>query len=324
MIRLVQKILDSFGLKAVSIKKLEGYGSINYKIIDDHGNQYVLKFYRDQSALHLIEEEIEFVELIKDHLPYKIPYTILKNDKKIHHYEDGSFARLLPFIEGVFLADAKITPVLLNNLGRAIALMALQLSKCEVVHVLNKQSVWDLLYALKNKEIIPLLEQSKRRKIVDHFLEQFEHIALPILQNLPRQLIHNDFNEWNVLCNGDQICGVIDLGDATVAPRICDLAIGLAYIMQKHNSPIDVACEVIKGYNSQITLTEKEIEILPFLITARIVTSVCESAKAKNEGYDTEYIVISEKGGWELLEKWIEWDPKKLVYQFKKATEKTN
>ena len=83
----------------------------------------------------------------------------------------------------------------------------------------------------------------------------------------------------------------MDFGDATVAPRICELAIGLTYVMQNQELPIALACEVIGGFTSEIKLNENEIEILPSLITARLSTSVCGSAKAKSESFDTEYIL---------------------------------
>ncbi len=319
MVNEVQKLLDSFGVNAFSIMKLEGYGSTNYKITDDCGDQFVLKHYTDQKELPLLIEEIGFVDKIKENLPYQVPYTLEKQNERIHYFTDGSFARLLPFLKGTFLAETRITPELSYDFGRSMALMVSELSSCKSLHFASKRSEWDLLFALKSKPLLKYIEDPHQRKIAHYFLDQFEHFTLPILRSFPRQLIHNDFNEWNVLCEEDKVCGVIDFGDATVTPSICELAIGLAYIMQKQELPLAIASEVIRGYVSISKLTKQEIEILPSLITTRICTSVCGSAKAKKESFDSDYILISEKGGWDLLNKWIVWSPILLNDLFKEA-----
>jgi 4-aminobutyrate aminotransferase-like enzyme/Ser/Thr protein kinase RdoA (MazF antagonist) len=315
----VQELLAPFGISANSIQKLEGYESTNYKITDDQGEAFVLKHYSDNSQRKVIEEEIEFISLVKKNLSYEISYTIPHNGRYIQDYNDGSYSRLLPFIEGEFLGEANITATLSYDFGKAMAQMVLELEKFKPIHFERKQSEWDLQFAIKNKPLIDCIESPEQRKLAHYFLDQFEQFTYSKLLSLPRQLIHNDFNEWNVLCKDERICGVIDFGDATVAPYICELAIGLAYIMQKQKLPLAIACEVIRGFTSLRSMSTSEIEILPSLITARLCTSVCASAKAKKESFDTDYILISEQGGWDLLEKWIGWNPKLIINQFLKA-----
>ena len=204
MIEEVKRLLVPFGLNAVLINKLEGYESTNYKVTIDNGKSYVLKHYSDQKELNTIIEEIEIVNSIKDLLPYEVSYTIEIQGSKVQFYDDQSFSRLLPYIEGTFLSEAIFTPDLLYNLGKAMALMVKAMKSHKAVHFASKKSIWDLQNAALNKSLLHHIKEPERRKLVHYFLDQFEQFTLPVLQSLPRQLIHNDFNDWNVLCEGEK------------------------------------------------------------------------------------------------------------------------
>jgi len=309
MLQEVNELLIPFDLKAVDVKKLAGYDSTNYKITDDSGASYVLKHYQDHKELACIKEEISFISKIKDDIPFQLSESLKRKGKSIHHYENECYARLHPFIDGTFLADIEATPSLLKSFGSSMAVLDKALLNAEAPNIASKISAWDLQMANLNKPLQKYILEPERRKLVHYFFDQFETSALPILRNLDRQIIHNDFNDWNVLCDEQSVTGLIDFGDVTCAPKVCELAIGLAYVMMNKELPIAVACEVIKGYTNDLQLSEEEINILPHLITARLCTSVCNSAKAKSESVDTAYILISEKGAWDLLEKWIKWSP---------------
>ena len=70
---------------------------------------------------------------------------------------------------------------------------------------------------------------------MDAVFNQFEETALGELTSLPHSVIHNDANDSNVLVNvtesGDEIVdGVIDFGDMTYQPTVCEAAIAMASI----------------------------------------------------------------------------------------------
>ena len=319
MLQKVNEWLVPFGLQAEEVKKLIGYSSSNYKLTDAKGRMYVLKHYTDPEELLILREEIKIVNEIRDNIPFQIAETLVNNNGTIHFHDDKSYSRLLPFIEGEFLAEVDPGPTLLRSFGKSMALIDKELSEKKAPNIAARKSDWDLQYALLNKSLTKHIKESERRILVHYFFDQFGIFALPVLNNLKQQVIHNDFNDWNVLCRDEMICGLIDFGDIAFAPRICELAIGLAYVMMNKELPIAVACEVIKGYCDELPFTEEEIKILPHLIIARLCTSVCNSAKAKSESTDTEYIMISEKGAWDLIEKWIKWNPILLEISFLKA-----
>ena len=316
MIKAVNKLLEPYGINAKNVIKLEGYVSTNYKITDKNRNHYVLKYYSDASELPVIQEEIELVNNIKDELPFQLSETLIRNGKSIHHYEDGSYFRLLTYIEGELLGDVEHTTSLLHNFGRATAQLDTALIHINAPNLSSQQLHWDIQYALLNSNRIKFIKEPPRKKLVDYFLDQFEHFALPDLRTLRQQIIHNDLNDWNVLCRGDEITGFIDFGDVAHSALINELATALAYVMMNKDDPFVDAAHVIKGYISVLPLAEKELSLLHYLIPARLFTSVCHSAEAKSQSTDTEYITISEKGAWDLLEKWITWNPIQVKSNF--------
>ena len=71
------------------------------------------------------------------------------------------------------------------------------------------------------------------------------------------------------MVSDNEIKGIIDFGDLCYAPKICDLAIAMAYLLLDTPTPLIRAVDLIEGYLSIQKLDEKEIELLYYLIPAR-------------------------------------------------------
>ena len=81
------------------------------------------------------------------------------------------------------------------------------------------------------------------------------------------------------------------------------MAIALTYACYDKEDPIYWACIVLKAYHKVVPLEEEEISILYYLITARLCTSVCNSANAKLTDPKNNYAVRSEGNTWQTLNK---------------------
>src|SRR5205085_1489116 len=93
---------------------------------------------------------------------------------------------------------------------------------------------------------IDLLDD-RRRALVAPVFARFGELDL---SSLPRQLIHNDANEHNVLVAEDgSVAGLIDFGDLVWAPRVCGLAVALAYAMLGRDDPVRAVTPVVRGYH---------------------------------------------------------------------------
>ncbi len=97
-----------------------------------------------------------------------------------------------------------------------------------------------------------------------------------IFEALPRQVIHNDFNPHNVLVDGDtgeRVTGVIDFGDMVVGPRVQDLAVALAYQIERGGG-LDLADALLAGYAEHIAIGDDEAAILPAMVAARMAMTI--------------------------------------------------
>ncbi len=315
-------LFSEYGVKVNQSTPLDGYISENYKVETDKG-LFVLKVYPFSPFIYEdLLGEIAFVNHLSGFNEKKISHTLPNQNGQLLPTVDHSgrkvILRLLSFIEGEFLANSKHSHDLIHSLGQYLGSLDKQLISFENSAIKSRRLEWNL----SNFELItPLSEEIKdasKKKIVDHYILQWrEHVA-PRYPHLRHSIIHNDANDWNVLIQESGF-GLIDLGDSSYTAIISELAIACSYVLMDKDDPIEWASIMIEGYHSQFPLEKRELDLLYYLIAARLVTSVCKSAEQAKAQPDKDYIQISEKGAWGLLNKWIEINPLHARSSFYKA-----
>ncbi|MDZ7608739.1 MAG: aminotransferase class III-fold pyridoxal phosphate-dependent enzyme [Cyclobacteriaceae bacterium] len=158
-----------------------------------------------------------------------------------------------------------------------------------------------------------------KRKLVDYFVLQFKENVIPQLPLLRKSVIHNDANDWNVLVNGDEVIGIIDFGDTVYAPLINELAVAITYAVIGKADPLSWATYIIKGYHKILALEKREVELLYYLIAARLSLSVSQSAIGRHRDPENSYVSISENAAWELLHLWLSINPERARHAFGSA-----
>ncbi|MDH5399919.1 MAG: aminotransferase class III-fold pyridoxal phosphate-dependent enzyme [Cyclobacteriaceae bacterium] len=316
---MIHKILAPYHLKHTDVTRMEGYDSLNYKVTTEHGNCYVLKHYVTPQAYELVNAETEVLNTLKGRLKINVSRPQTTEKGYIHVYEDKTFSRLLTYIPGIFLAEAEHNSSLIVDFGHQAARLDLALKGQQKSAIQARQSIWDIQHCLLNSPKAKYIEDVQHRKLVDYFFGMFRQFVLPALPALRSQLIHADLNDWNVLVKNDKIEGFIDFGDMAWSPLINEVAIALTYLMFNKENPIDTATAFISGYTQELPLTGQEVDLLYYLIPARLGISVCNSAEAKAKGGDTDYILISEAPAWALLKKWFTINPVSFSNSMRKA-----
>jgi 4-aminobutyrate aminotransferase-like enzyme len=97
------------------------------------------------------------------------------------------------------------------------------------------------------------------------------------------------------------------------------LAVALAYIMLEKTDPLSTAMPVIEAYHQILPLDKIEIEVLFYSICARLSISVTMAAYQQSLRPDNEYLSVSEKPAWILLNQLIEINPEKARQSFFQA-----
>jgi len=319
----IELLKEQFGIENAALKAVEGYGRcVNYQVDTDQGERFVYKHYKTESGLkEVLDAENQVLLKLSTQLPNSTPAPVgnLKGKYLSSSKNGKQLNRMLTYVEGKFLAEAKHSIELFQSIGKLLAQMDKILLDFYHPAIGARQLDWDLQHCLNNQKYIKFIETPQQRKLVDYFFLQFSEIVLPEIPKLRRCVIHSDANDWNLLVRNDQISGIIDFGDMVYSSLINELAIAITYATLGKSKPAEWACHIIKAYNEILPLEKKEIKLLYYLIAARLCTSVCKSAFNKIQNPDNKYITISEKPAWKMLEKWITINPIQTTNKFKNA-----
>jgi 4-aminobutyrate aminotransferase-like enzyme/Ser/Thr protein kinase RdoA (MazF antagonist) len=181
---------------------------------------------------------------------------------------------------------------------------------------------WDLQHSSSEIEkYIIHITDNKQKSIIQYFQKQYDEKVNPILSKVRKSVIHNDANDYNIIVH--QIVaetwefGLIDFGDMVYSHTVFELAIAIAYAILNKPDPLLAALNIVKGYNSVLSLTNEELEILFILIAMRLSQSVCISAYQKTLEPQNAYLTISEAPAWECLEKLQSINPIFAYYAFR-------
>lgn len=316
-------IVKEYEIKVTSIKKLDGYANVNYRITTKE-EDFIFKTYKHSIQLEdIVKAENNALLFLADDFESTIPRPIAFKDlsylKCIDEGKDNTIFRMLSFLDGTFLGDAAHSKSLFGSLGTFLAKLDLKLKDFKNQTIQARQWEWDIQYYDLNKKYITDIQDAKDRNLVLYFFNCFEEIVRPLIPELRKQIIHNDANEWNLLVQGEEISGIIDFGDLAHSFLINELAIAITYACYDKEDPLEWATSIIGSYHQVLPLEEKELHILYYLIAARLCISVCNSAHARKVDPKNVYATGSDKNAWQMIKKWITVNPINAENEFREA-----
>jgi 4-aminobutyrate aminotransferase-like enzyme/Ser/Thr protein kinase RdoA (MazF antagonist) len=319
-----QTLVKKYFNMAVTAKKLTGEYDFNFLVTDLLGQKYILKIADDHQPFAFFDAQVKIIDhlsnsplsekfskFISNNTGEKL--TIITKDNRNFHL------RLLTYLDGEFLMNLENRPENLHyNLGLFLGEMDKSLSSF-YHNGLHRNYLWDISRAMEANHKLKNIKNHENRRIADYFLLQFETEVLPHISNLRHAYLHNDANDTNILVVGDAISGLIDFGDMVYSALINNLAIACTYAMMNQEKPLEVASQIIKGYHNAYPLLETELDLLYYLIAARLCISVTQSAHNASIGTENEHHFASETPGWDLLHKLITINPLKAKNNFRKV-----
>lgn len=307
-----------------SVKILTGEYEFNYLLTTPNGAKCIFKVASDEYSYAFFDAQVKMLEhLAKSAVADKF-FTYIPNTEgnAITLVQLGNkyyYLRLLTFLNGEFwIATKHRSDALHLDLGNFLGKMdkVLQNFSHPAAH---RYYLWDISNAAAANKKLSYIKNHEHRRIAGYFLLQFETEVLPLISSLPHAYVHHDANDTNILVDGDKVTGLIDFSDMVYTALINNVAVACAYAMMDHENPLYAATLVVKGYHEAYPLTLQELDVLYYLIAARLCISVTQSAY--NGGIETnnEHHFVSEKPAWALLDKLIRINPIKAQDSFRQA-----
>jgi Ser/Thr protein kinase RdoA (MazF antagonist) len=173
-------------------------------------------------------------------------------------------ARVLTWLDGALLHDMPQSRKVLSEAGIVLGRLNKALSDFEHKGA-DRELAWDIA---RLAELRPHADEPLLHRVLD----RFDAEVAPVIDDLPRQIVHNDFHPANVLVDakrGTTVTGVLDFGDVVRTARVFDLAVALAYLVPDAPPPWPGVRAFREGFESVVPLSDAERDLLPILIAGR-------------------------------------------------------
>lgn len=315
------------------LKSLAGYCDQNLLLTTDNQQQYIVKIANSAEP----KLELAMQNAAMAHLSAKqcaVPHALTNRDGDticsiINTNQQTVYLRVLTFLPGKFYAETDPlthNESLWSDLGQFIANIDLALADFQHPGAFRYLD-WDLAQGYRVCMSKKHLLHADQVTLVEKFLTLYQTQTMPVLPHLPQGIIHNDANDYNLLVNDvtapSKIIGLIDFGDMVHSHIINELAVACAYALMgkkpTEDGILDALKAIVSSYHRVRPLSDSELEVLFSLVALRLCTTVCNSALAISQHPDNEYLLVSVKPAWALLEQLSRLNPFAVLCQLRHA-----
>ncbi|WP_423746474.1 aminotransferase class III-fold pyridoxal phosphate-dependent enzyme [Haladaptatus sp. SPP-AMP-3] len=290
----VSKIAESNFGKDGTASELGGERDQNFRVDTDEGKRFVLKIFNradERGVLDFRTQAIQHIQSTNHDLPVMEIVPTVDGDPWTSIEENGKsyFVQMFTFVSGQKVSFEGLDDDTLYAYGESVAKMG-QALRGFFHSEAQYDILWDLRHASDFRSLLESVSDDQRRDTAEKVLDQFEEHVEPEFDSLRAQVVHNDLGPDNVLFNdNNRVSGITDFGDLTYTALVCDLAVVLANVMNRHKDPISAAQSVVRGYVSVTPLEEKEIRLLPDLVLTRLVVrGIMHAWKSEKYAHNTD------------------------------------
>jgi len=262
--------------------RLERLGgeNLNYRVVTPGGERYVCKALDGHIAGETADLEFGMLEHVRDKgFELGLPFILRDRDGRIESpiqlpLPGRHRARLLSFVDGELLEHrVDRNRALFGDIGRSLALLDSALAGFDHPAAYRGHP-WELARAGMHRDKAELIRDRGLRALVTWAFDLW-NAAADELSDLPCQVIHGDANPENIVLSGERVAGFVDFGDACFNPRICEVAVCLAYLMMGQEEPLAAAASMLGGYNAEMETSSEELAVLLPLVCGRLAVTVC-------------------------------------------------
>jgi 4-aminobutyrate aminotransferase-like enzyme/Ser/Thr protein kinase RdoA (MazF antagonist) len=302
---------EAFGL-AGRLEALPGEHDRNFKVTTAEGARYLFKIHGASVAPRRAELQAAVLRHLEHMAPdLPVPRLFLgRGGAMLPLLRDPSGAerrmRLTTWLEGETWADAsRRAPDAPESLGGLLARLDRALAGFDHPG-LAEPYIWDLGRAGTLRVDVALIADPNRRAAAAAVFDRFAAEVEPCLKERPKQAIHADANDRNVLLDAaGRVSGLLDFGDMVESWRVTELAVAATYAALGSADPIEAVRPMLAAYCREAPIGEAEADALYDLILLRHAVSMVIAARQHREQPDNDYLLISQDALWPSLQSWM-------------------
>jgi Ser/Thr protein kinase RdoA (MazF antagonist) len=278
-------LAGAYGIEG-TLSRLPGE-NLNYLLSESSDQRFVVKIVDQDMPPEVIELQSAVIEhALQQDIGFDLPQIYVNQYRNLETYIESdifSLKRLhvIHYVSGdVLYHMPDISQGLLRNVGECLA--RLHRAMADFDHAAAHRSHrWNLAEAGVHRDKIGLFEGEGQRATLNWAFDRWEEEARSRFDQVPQQIIHGDPFSENILVTDNRVSGIVDFGDCCFNPRICDLAICLAYLMMGQRDPQHIADVVTEGYEAVSPISMVERDMLMPLVCARLAVTISVAEERK-------------------------------------------
>ncbi len=296
-----QILREHYGLRARATS-LGSQQDQNFTVTSDGGViAGVLKIANpafNETELHAQDIAADLIAATEPELRVAVPLPNLAGEKctTITGLVDGTaYIRLLRYLPGGTLLEAGyLSPTVSAGLGEVAGRVSRALAG--FTHPgLDRILQWDLRHGADVvAELISHVSDAEHRTALANTAHQAWSRIAPLADDLPRQAVHLDLTDANVVVSRDRggarADGVIDFGDLTDSWAVAELAITASCVLGHAGSDPTSVLPVIRAFNDIRPLAAIEAEALWPLLVLRTAVLIVSGAQQAALDPDNDYV----------------------------------
>ncbi|WKG02166.1 aminotransferase [Mycolicibacterium sp. HK-90] len=222
---------------------------------------------------------------------------------------DQAHARLLRYLPGGALIEfGYLSPATVAELGALAGRVSRALAGFDHPG-LDRILQWDLRYGADVvSRLADHVDDAAARSRLRAAAEQAWSRIAPLADALPRQAVHMDLTDANVVVTRDaggavHPDGIIDFGDLSDSWAVGELAITLSSVLQHPGADPATVLPGVRAFHAIRPLSLAEAEALWPLLVLRTAVLIVSGAHQKSFDPDNDYLTEQADGEWQMFER---------------------
>jgi homoserine kinase type II len=322
----LQEIWDLPGPLSVR-PSLQGINNLT-QIVETPAGNYILRTYDSDRHLEHVGYELSLLrELQYKNLPFQIPAPIPTLTGESFVIYSGRMITMTPLLSGIppegdNLEQAQVAGHALAELVKALADIQVEATLDVVPFPLSGDfEAWGKIDVGSVNSIIRQLPLPKEEQSQVLTLIEETQAATPSLYRIcPVQIIHRDYDQSNILMQGNSVTGVLDFEFCGPDLRILDLAYALSqwpsgwWNTGKEWHIINIFTQ---GYLQSQMLPAEELETLPLVFRLRTVASLFYRFGRYARGLETVESLLNQVREALSFKLWLDLHEEQLLRQIR-------